>query len=163
MAGWAISVASVFFIYCKSIKYEISSFIPQIVFDRFSYFFSSPGYSLVRQTDFRKIFFLIFILYIYIFLSRNIISVMLPIKCLTNSPRGNDFDQICYHITNFYNRVHLSFNHVKYFVEVTDFFQFLCPVFTKHSSISFKIGSMFLHTVSSQIVIFENQHYFLAN
>lgn len=70
------------FIYYCGITFKISSFTLHISFDRFSCFFSSPGYSLMRQTDFWKIFFF--------FNQKKIISLKLSTFCLINSLSVND-------------------------------------------------------------------------
>ena len=44
----------------QSIKFQISSFTFQSSFNILSCFFSSPGYGLLRQTDFRKICFIFY-------------------------------------------------------------------------------------------------------
>jgi len=68
------------FIYYQNKKFEISSFCLQISFNRCSHFFSSPGYSLVTQTDSRKVCSLV------CFKSGYIMSVMFSIHCLIKSP-----------------------------------------------------------------------------
>lgn len=92
------------FIYHQSKKWEISSFTLQIYFDRFSCFFNSPGYSLLRQTK--------------LILEKSIFLIRTHYSCYTSQTLLNKLaiskwfllfcNQICYHITSFCSRVCLT-------------------------------------------------------
>ena len=92
------------FIYHQKLKFEISSSTLQISSDRCSYFCTSPDYSLVRQTNVRKLWVLIrtnCICHTFCPLL-NKLTISQCVWCFCN--------QVCYHITSFYIRVQLRCN-----------------------------------------------------
>jgi len=144
------------FIYHQKLKFEISSSTLQISSDRCSYFCTSPDYSLVRQTNVRKLWVLIrtnCICHTFCPLL-NKLTISQCVWCFCN--------QVCYHITSFYIRVHLRCNFKKKNVEKTFFFSSAVCLYNTFLGVHW-ICSMCLHITTFQMVILEIRHNFLAN